>query len=61
VNSSLVLVTSDTDTHKPKRSILSHKRIKEIQDIDINNTLSIRTPNPKTLLRLVANNLIKIK
>jgi hypothetical protein len=60
-NSSLAPVTSDTDTHRPERSMLSHERVEEIQDMDIDNTPSIRTPDPKALPRLAANGLIKIK
>lgn len=41
--------------------MLSHERVEEIQDIDIDNTPSIRTPDPKALPRLAANGLIKIK
>ena len=52
-NSSLALVTSDTNTHS--------ERVEEIQDINKNNTLLIRTPDPKALLRLATNSLIKIK
>ena len=41
--------------------MLSHKQVEEIQDMDIDNTPLIRTPDPKALLRLAANGLIKIK
>lgn len=59
-NSSFAPV-SDTDIHRPERSMLSHERVEEIQDMDIDDTPSIRTPDPKALPRLAANGLIKIK
>jgi hypothetical protein len=41
--------------------MLSHERVEEIQDMDIDNTPLIRTPDPKALPRLAVNGLIKIK
>lgn len=52
-NSSLAPVTSDANIHKPERSMLSHNRVEEIQDIDIDNPPSSRT--------LTANRVIKTK
>jgi hypothetical protein len=52
---------SDTDIHRLERSMLSHERVKEIQDMDMDNTPSSKTLNPRALPRLAANGLIKIK
>ncbi|CZR65878.1 uncharacterized protein PAC_15778 [Phialocephala subalpina] len=60
-NSSLAPVTSDTDIHRPERSMLSHERVEERRDMDIDNTPSSRTINSKALPRLAANGLIKTK
>jgi hypothetical protein len=60
-NSSLAPVASDTDIHRPERSMLSHERVDEIQDMDIDNTPPSRTLDPRAPPRLAANGLIKIK
>jgi hypothetical protein len=59
MNSSLILVPSDADKHRPKRSILSHDRVEEIQDIDIDNPSLSRTLNSRALLALAANRVLK--
>ncbi len=41
--------------------MLSYERVEEIRDIDTDNTLLSRTLDPRALLRLAANSLIKIK
>jgi hypothetical protein len=58
-SSSLAPVTSDIDIHTPERSMISHKGVEEIQDMDMDNTP--RALDLKTLPRLAANGLIKTK
>jgi hypothetical protein len=61
VNSSLIPVTGDTNIYRSKRLILSHERVEEIQDIDVDNPLLSRILDSRALLRLVANRVIKTK
>jgi hypothetical protein len=60
-NSSFTPVTGDADIHRPELSMLSHERVEEIQDVDIDNPPSSRTLDSRALPRLAANRVIKTK